>query len=574
MNKEEYLKSIEKEIIAEVCPDNLMDYTSNISKWVRISSLKDEIESLKYISDVMSSFGYKVNLLRYNGFISYPISAVVDVVSPEKMTMRALGHCFTDSTPEKGLKAPVSDSIEGCRGCICLIDGLPNYGKIMEAKNNGALGVICIQDNYLHNMPVNPIWGSPTKDTERFLPKLPVASITRTDGYKLREMMKTGQVEIILHSKVEMGWKRGLPVLICDLPSEKTDKFVMLSCHIDSWDYGAMDNGSANATAIECARLLAKNHKDLTRGLRVAFWSGHSQGKFCGSSWYADTHYEELENNCVAHVNIDSTGGKGAVVVEEPPVMPHTRSLAAQVIKEQTGEEFIGKRIGHFADQSFFGVGLSSVFGTFSEQDKKNAGDCLSFKHGTTVKASGLGWWWHTEHDTIDKIDPLFLQRDTRIYVSVLWRLMTDTVLPFNFGDAVEDMAKETENLQKELGSRYDLSVLKERICNTGKLMDSLKLRAAQVSCDDSEEAENLNEIMQKVAQCFVRAQFTSGNEYNYDLGTPMTNIPALSDGYAFAKAEEGSDEYYMYEVSFRRGINRVLHLLSLACMIVSEYLS
>lgn len=573
MNREECMHALENELTAQVDRDKLMDYTANISQWVRISSLPAEVESLKYVEKTLQSFGYKTQMLHYDGFISYPIEARVTVHgSQEEIVFKSLGHCFSDSTPDGGITAPACFDADNCAGKIAFIDGLPNYGKVMHAKANGALAVIFVQDDYLHNMPVNPIWGSPTQDTVHLLAHIPVAAVTHPDGEKLRAMCENGEVAVTLESKVEMGWKRDLPILVADLPSEKSDKFVLLSCHIDSWDYGAMDNGTANATAIECARVLAQKRGELYRGLRVCFWSGHSQGKFCGSSWYADTHYEELERRCIAHVNIDSTGGKGAVVVEEPPVMPHTRKLAADVIKEQTGVDFIGKRIGHFADQSFFGVGLSSVFGTFSEQSRETAGDSLSFKHGTTVRASGLGWWWHTEYDTIDKIDPDFLVRDTKIYAAVLWRLMTAPVLPLEFSDAVKDLAGETEKLQKLLGDRFDFSPLAQRLKKLGAAVDRFDGCLAAIDAPESSEAVRANEVMQRVAQCFVRASFTAGNVYTYSLGTPMKDIPSLTDAYALAEAEDGSDEYFMLKTSLRRGLNRVMACAGRALELLEEY--
>lgn len=572
MDRDTYMRETEQALLNQVDAQRLMSYTKNISQWVRISSLPAEVESLSYVSDTLKGFGYEVKLLNYDGFISYPIKAGVQVLGEHPEILRALGHCFSDSTPEEGIAAPISFDPEDCGGKIILLDGLPNYSRVMDAKSKGAKAVLFVQDDYLHNMPVNPIWGSPTRETEHLLPHIPVASITRPDGRKLRERCAKETVVINLRSQVEMGWKKDLPILVADLPCVKSDKFVLLSCHIDSWDYGAMDNGTANATAIECARLLALKREDLYRGLRVCFWSGHSQGKFCGSSWYADHHYEELERNCVSHVNIDSTGGKGAVVVEEAPVMPHTKKLAAEVIEEQTGVDFIGKRIGHFADQSFFGVGLSSLFGTFSEQSRETAGDSLSFQHGTTVRASGLGWWWHTEHDTIDKIDPEFLRRDTKIYLSVLWRLMTRPVLPFAFQDAAEDIASETKRLQDLLGNRFDFSPLAERTRQVKVAAARFEDSLTGISTPEQAEAVRANESIQRIAQCFVRAQFTGGNVYSYDLGTPMTHIPALADGYQLAQAEADSDDFYMLRLSLRRGMNRVMHNLAEIMEIIDRY--
>ena len=50
----------------------------------------------------------------------------------------------------------------------------------------------------------------------------------------------------------------------------------------------------------------------LRRGLRLAFWSGHSHGRYAGSAWYADHAWRELHRHGVLHLNVDSTGARGA----------------------------------------------------------------------------------------------------------------------------------------------------------------------------------------------------------------------------------------------------------------------
>ena len=50
----------------------------------------------------------------------------------------------------------------------------------------------------------------------------------------------------------------------------------------------------------------------MRRGIRFAFWSGHSQGRYAGSAWYADHAWRELHQRCVVHLNVDSTGARGA----------------------------------------------------------------------------------------------------------------------------------------------------------------------------------------------------------------------------------------------------------------------
>ncbi|MEZ4715068.1 MAG: M28 family peptidase [Caldilineaceae bacterium] len=108
-----------------------------------------------------------------------------------------------------------------------------------------------------------------------------------------------------------MEWQT-TPILVGELDGRHSDEFVLFSGHLDSWEVGAMDNGSANATMLEVGRLLAMHRDGLYRGLRLVFWSGHSHGRYSGSTWYVDNHWEELYDRCVAHVNVDSTGARGA----------------------------------------------------------------------------------------------------------------------------------------------------------------------------------------------------------------------------------------------------------------------
>ena len=80
---------------------------------------------------------------------------------------------------------------------------------------------------------------------------------------------------------------------------------MLYSGHHDTWYYGTMDNGGANATMMEVARLCALRRRDWKRGLRVVFWSGHSHGRYSSSAWYAETHWEELERRALVHVNVE-----------------------------------------------------------------------------------------------------------------------------------------------------------------------------------------------------------------------------------------------------------------------------
>ncbi len=556
------LEELEDVLVGEVSGPRLMVYTREISKWIRVSGTKDEVESVKYVGGVLEGFGYKTTLTFHPAFISVPVRASLELESPEKISFEAITHAFTPSTPVTGLIGElVAHSSPVIEGRVVLCKGLPSAVEAANLQKFGASAVVYVQDACLHYNGVSPLWGAPTEETEGLIPLLPVVSITRKDGAILERFLKDGRARVRIETVVDTGW-RDIPLLEAEMPAADSDKFLFFSCHIDSWDYGAMDNGAANATAIEVARVLASKREFWQRGLRLAFWAGHSHGKFAGSSWYADHHFEELERNCIGHIYADSTGGKDAVVITEAPVMPQTRQLAADVIKKQTGEEFVGKRIGHFADQSFYGVGLTSIFGTFSEQDAEKNRDVLSFKTGSgKSRAGGLGWWWHSCHDTIDKVDEANLVRDTRIYTATAWRLLTLPVLPYDFREAVADMERTVRELQDSLKGRFEFDGLIKRLSVLGETVKGFS-EGIKAIAEPGEEADRANEKLMKLSHKIVRVTFHDKDCFGFDLSGPMYPIPSLAKGRSLAMVTDKSHKYYMLATELQRGCNRVMHYL------------
>ena len=98
---------------------------------------------------------------------------------------------------------------------------------------------------------------------------------------------------------------------------------------------------------------------------------------------------------------------------------------------------------------SFWGVGIPSMFGSLSQQPPS-----------AVAMRNPLGWWWHTPHDTLDKVDPGNLLRDTRVFVRAIWRLLTDAVLPLDFAAHARALATELKAIETTLGGRLSLAPL------------------------------------------------------------------------------------------------------------------
>src|SRR3989449_8287433 len=99
-------------------------------------------------------------------------------------------------------------------------------------------------------------------------------------------------------TRVRTGWTP-IPHLVGELHGQREDRFLLVSGHVDSWHHGAMDNGTANATMLEVARLLAGRRDAPPPGVRFAFWAGHSPGRHARPPWYAGPARLDLPARCV-----------------------------------------------------------------------------------------------------------------------------------------------------------------------------------------------------------------------------------------------------------------------------------
>jgi hypothetical protein len=350
-----------------------------------------------------------------------------------------------------------------------------------------------------------------------------------------------------------------LPTLTGELPGTAGDDFVLFSGHVDSWHYGAMDNGTANATQLEVGRLLAEQRGELRRGLRLAFWSGHSHGRYAGSTWYADTFWHDLHERCACHVNVDSVGAIGATVLEDAPTMAETYAFGRRVLAETTGHALDYRRISRSSDQSFWGHGVPTVFAALSEQERDDSatGAALAQLLGGAGKGGGLGWWWHTTEDTLDKIDPANFVRDAGVYAETLWRLCTEDRLPVEPAAAAEEMAAAIGRYDGEAGAALDLSGTRELATATGEA-----IRRAAIERRNVGEA---NALTMRLCRTLIPVNYTRLGPFEHDLALSTKPVPGLADAGRLAALDPGDDDYYFLRTKLVRERNRVEHALKTA---------
>ncbi|HXF81565.1 MAG TPA: M28 family peptidase [bacterium] len=576
------LRRLEAEAIASVSGAQLMAYTRGVARWVRLSGEMDERRAFEYVEGVLRELGVRTRLIEHDAFISLPGRARLEIVAPRREELPCITHAFAAPTGPQGIEGELVDVGAGtaeayarAAGKIALLEGLGIGGRVRRGEEHGAIAQIFIHGEYAHETSVSPLWGAPTPETAHLLPKTPSFSVNRAVGTRLRELLRGGAVRLRLWGEVTTGW-RTIPLLVGDLPGElEPDRFVLLSSHLDAWHYGAMDNGSANATLLEALRVLAGRMR--RRGLRVAFWSGHSHGRFAGSAWYADHFWFDLYQHCVAHVNADSTGGRGATVLEEAPVMAELRALAAEFIRTIGGQELRGRRIGRFADQSFVGVGVPSIFGTFSEQDAADPESRrgLSFLSHGGGRAAGLGWWWHTPEDTVDKVDEAFLVRDTRIYVGVIFRLVNEPILPLDYRATAREFREQLTHYQEAARGALDLGAeIAAAAALEARTEQLAALLADETVAADPRRRRAVNDTLLRLGRLLVPVGYTIEGPFGQDLGVALPAIPGLARAEALGAMDPASSEARMLYTGLRRQANRVRFALEEAVRAIEAVLA
>jgi hypothetical protein len=520
----------------------LMRHVNAFGQWIKLSGTAEELDSLHYVQAQLGGYGFRTKIIQHDAYISLPGTSLV---TADNAVLTSITHSFSQPSPRDGVTADLvyvgagseaDFAARDVRGAIVLVDGIATPPVTLRASRAGAVGQVHISPHeHLHEMCISPVWGNPSAETRRDLPTTVVCSVLPSDGNPLRDRLARGdRPKVVLHAEVDTGWRK-TPILVADLdPPNAIDggPFVLFSGHHDTWHYGVMDNGTANAAMLEVARLCAASRQSWQRGLRLCFWSGHSHGRYSGSTWYVDQHFDELDRRCVAHINADSLGARGADLLQNVGSMAELYAVAAEAIQTHSGQHLSGKRMSRGADQSFNGLGLPALFGDLSEPEPTPIGAHC--------------WWWHTPDDLADKIDPDNLVRDTRIYVHATWRLLTDTILPL-------DYAATACALQRELDTLAPSGDLMNAARTLQANAETLKTRAT------ARDAAIVNRALMQVSRALVPLDYTTGDRFAHDPALAQPAWAALQPLRTLASAACGTDAAQFLSVGAIRTRNRVL---------------
>lgn len=575
------LTEIEKQILNSVDKEIPQAVLEKFSKMVRESGSEEERRSAEYLSKYLTQWDIQHTVHTPELYLSLPRSAELKVKTPEQKEFTAKTPAFSVSTNGQWMSGELvyletkhaedvsdifSESVsvddgQDYEGKVVMAEGIPMPGKVRSLEKLGVKAAVFISPGQnSHNAIATTIWGAPDLDNWTEEPKIPVLAITRQDGDTLVKLLEQGKVEVEYNTKLEKGW---YPCPIIDIfieGSQEPEKYVLLHGHLDSWHEGISDNATGNAALLEIARVFHEHRKDLRRSLRIAYWTGHSYGRYAGSTWFADKFGIDLAENCVAQVNCDSPGCKDATSYEDMMWTPEAGQLCLDSIKDATGEKAKGKRPIRAGDYSFNNIGITSYYMLSSVIPKEKRQKMGYY----AVGGSGGHIEWHTEDDLLHVADLDLLVRDIKVYALTILRTLNARILPFNFAETVEDILNVLGDYQKHAEKHFDLSPAKEE---AEKLKRSL--REFDASKENYDE-DKVNATLQQLARVLLPVNHTRRGIFRHDPALEVPPLPDLAPA-ATLKDTQGH-KHQVTKTHLTRGQNRLIWALRQAESLLQHY--
>ena len=386
-------------------------------------------------------------------------------------------------------------------------------------------------------------------------------SVTRKDGEYLKELcLKNERVTVKIQASATRHWEY-LPQPMGILRgTEEPEKFLLVSAHLDAWCPGVTCNATGDGTMLEMARVFGKFKDKLKRSIYFLYWNGHEIAEAAGSTWFQDYFYEDIRENCIGYINIDSTGMKGAAKY----CTDASRELsdyADQIIRKVLGEDLDVNYLAKTGDQSFFGVGVPSIAGRISYLP-----DVVQEQNGAT-----LGYWNHTCEDTLDKMDIQNLEKDNRVDAGVIWGLVNAEVLPYDFQKTCEDIGEKVAFIRRESKNIIELGGIEKSISRLAKNVSVLNEKRANAANLPKEEIRRLNATLLRLSRSLTNAFYTNAEKYDQDsYGRTILSkpLPLLYPMIKLSGLSKDTLEYRLLYTKMLRNRNRVAD----AVMLANEY--
>lgn len=285
------------------------------------------------------------------------------------------------------------------------------FYKLLESKGATAI----LQSNWTGVVGSNRIFDSKTEN-------IPTLDLNYEDFgmlYRFSKFGRPSKIKINVQNK-PLGSAPTFNTIATIPGTEKSDEYIILSAHLDSWDgaQGACDNGTGTILMMEVARIIKKLAPNPKRTIIIGHWGSEEQG----------------------------LNGSRAYVLDQPEIIKNTKALFNQDsgtgrINRITGQGFVNS-------YDYLGRWLSKVPKEYSQYIQTNFPDMP--QTGGTDNASFIAagipafnlstqnwnygmYTWHTNRDTYDKI----------VFEEVQRNVITTAILIIEAANDANDISNE-----------------------------------------------------------------------------------------------------------------------------------
>jgi N-acetylated-alpha-linked acidic dipeptidase len=580
----EQLSDLERAVLAAIDGDEMWRTLQYLDTVDRTSGTAGEFASVQWLAGKLAEYGLPCELHEFEAYLSYPVRANLRVVAPVAKEIRAKPKAFGRNTPPRGLEGElvyvpvVADEVglmdekanperdfigRDVRGKIVLSPrGGP--GAVAAAHSAGAMAHVqfwSTSEDAIHEMIATPVWGTPTDQTIGNLPKIPALTINRSDGEALIALCaEHGSVRVKLRAETETGWRKQILPVTTITGAATPEQFVLIASHIDSWYVGITDNGTGNAACLELARVLHQHRDRLSRSVKIAWWTGHSTGRYAGSTWFADNFWADLNANCLGYINIDSPGSQGANDYSDLTASEDVRQLVAQSVSAVAGSAGTPERPFRAGDQSFWGAGVSSLHMLLSNMPRAQWYD---------VGGCGMNWWWHTEYDTLDTADRDVLVTDTQIYALGALRLTQPERLPHQMLPLAQAAERLVGEIAAAAGGNFDLS----HVLTSASALRTAATEFDMAKASGAGETGRINAATLAVLRILTPLLYTEAGPFGHDPANSVPPLPGLDPARKLGRLDPASHEFKLLYTRMVRQRNRTVHELERATDVLQQAL-
>ena len=388
-------------------------------------------------------------------------------------------------------------------------------------------------------------------------PKIPVVAVNNPDGRELMALADRGGEATIVTDMLEGWFMQKVPVIT--IPgTEEPDKYVLVHGHYDSWDVGVGDNATGDATLMELARVLWQGRRDLTRSVKLAWWPGHSTGRYAGSTWFTDAFALDIDRNCLAQINCDSPGCRWATSYHQTRAFTESADVASQAIRDVVPEADVKTmRPPQAGDYSFNNIGLPSFYMLSSTMPDTLRRE----KNYYDVSGCGGNIAWHTENDQLEIADRDILLTDMKIYLLSALRIANAEVLPFDWSATCDEFLATIARYEKASQGMADLSPARQAT-------EALKQALARLASVPTRER---NAVLHALGRILVPINYTREPRFRHDPAYTVPPLPTLAVAAELPDLPEALRR--PAQVELLRGQNRYLAAIDAARRLVQNAL-